>query len=58
MNENEMFEDVRRICYAVGISVDKVAKKYGQDQNNVLELFMETMKKIQDGMKEKANKER
>ena len=49
-------EDVRKLCNATGLSIDMIAKKYGQNQNNVLALYMEVMKKIQDGLKNKEER--
>ena len=55
-NNEAMFEDVRKLCNATGLSIDMIAKKYGQNQNNVLALYMEVMKKIQDGLKNKEER--
>ena len=47
-----MTEDIKKLCEAVGMSVDIIAKKYNVNQDNVLELFMQTMKQIQEKIKE------
>lgn len=48
-----MTEDIKKLCIAVGMSVDMIAKKYNVNQDKVLELFMQTMKQIQEKIKEK-----
>lgn len=47
-----MEEDIKKLCMAVGMSIDRIAKKYGYNQDKLLELFMQTMKQIQQNMKE------
>ena len=47
-----MTEDIKKLCEAVGMSVDMIAKKYGVNQDMVLELFMQTMRQIQEKIKE------
>ena len=46
-----MIEDIKKLCKAVGMSVDMIAKKYNVNQDNVLELFMQVMKQIQEERK-------
>ena len=46
-----MTEDIKKLCQAVGMSVDMIAKKYNVKQDNVLELFIKTIKQIQTEMK-------
>lgn len=50
-----MTEDIKKLCQAVGISVDMIAKMYNINQDKVLELFMQTMKQIQEKLKEQSN---
>ena len=45
MNE-EYFEQVRNLCKACGLSIDKIAKQFNINQNLVAKLFMATMQKI------------
>ena len=47
MNE-EYFEQVRNLCKACGLSIDKIAKQFGIRQKLVAKLFMETMQTILD----------
>ena len=49
-----MEEDIKKLCMAVGMSIDRIAKKYGYNQDKLLELFMQTMKQIQQNMKEQV----
>ena len=51
MNENaetqqEYFEQIRKLCKACGLSIDKIAKQFNINQNLVAKLFMETMQTI------------
>ena len=50
-NNEAMFEDISKLCNDTGLSINMIAKKYGQNQNNVLALYMETMKLIQNILK-------
>lgn len=52
--EISMEEDIKKLCMAVGMSIDRIAKKYGYNQDKLLELFMQTMKQIQQNMKEQV----
>lgn len=45
MNE-EYFEQIRKLCKACGLSIDKIAKQFNINQNLVAKLFMETMQII------------
>ena len=45
MNE-EYFEQIRNLCKACGLSIDKIAKQFNINQNLVAKLFMETMQTI------------
>ena len=51
MENSEMFEDIRALCRCTGMAIDKIAKKYNQNQDNVAELYMQVMKRILDSMK-------
>ena len=46
-----MTEDIKKLCQAVGMSVDMIAKKHNVKQDDVLELFIQTIKQIQTEMK-------
>ena len=50
--ESRMTEDIKKLCKAVGMSVDMIARKYNVNQDMVLELFMQAIKKIQKKVKE------
>lgn len=48
MNEGKMwdaeyFEQIRNLCKACGLSIDKIARQFNINQNLVAKLFMETM---------------
>ena len=45
MNE-EYFEQIRNLCKACGLAIDKIAKQFNMNQNSVAKLFMETMQTI------------
>ena len=38
-----MTEDIKKLCIAVGVSVDMIAKKYNVEQDNVMELFIQVI---------------
>lgn len=46
--DKEYFEQVRNLCKACGLSIDKIAKQFSIRQKLVAKLFMETMQKILD----------
>ncbi len=46
--DKEYFEQIRNLCKACGLSIDKIAKQFGIRQKLVAELFMETMQTILD----------
>lgn len=48
----EITVEIKKLCKAVGMSVDIIAKKYNVSQDKILELFMQTMKQIQNKIKE------
>ena len=47
-----MTEDIKKLCIAVGVSVDMIAKKYNVKQDDVMELFIQTIQQVQRKMKE------
>ena len=49
MNE-EYFEQIRNLCKACGLSIDKIARQFNINQNLVAKLFMETMQTILDNI--------
>ena len=46
-----MTEDIKKLCIAVGVSVDMIAKKHNVEQDYVLELFIQTIQRVQKEMK-------
>ena len=46
MWDAEYFEQVRNLCKACGLSIDKIARQFNINQNLVAKLFMETMQII------------
>lgn len=47
MNE-EYFEQIRNLCKACGLSIDKIARQFNINQILVAKLFIVTMQKILD----------
>lgn len=45
MNE-EYFKQIKKLCLACGMSIDRIAKQFNINQNLVAKLFMETMNTI------------
>ena len=45
MNE-EYFEQIRNLCKACGMSIDRIARQFNINQNLVAKLFMETMQSV------------
>lgn len=43
--------DIKKLCLAVGTSVDLIAKKYNVNQDMVLDLFVQTIKQVQEKVK-------
>ena len=43
---DEYFEQVKNLCKACGLSIDKIARQFNIKQNLVAKLFMETMQII------------
>lgn len=56
MNE-EYFEQIKNLCKACGLSIDKIAKQFNVNQNLVAKLFMETMQAILDNIEKGNNNE-
>ena len=48
----EYFEQIRNLCKACGIAIDRIAKRFNINQNLVAKLFMETMQTILNGVKD------
>ena len=46
MWDEEYFEQVRNLCKACGLAIDKIARQFNIRQNLVAKLFMETMQTI------------
>ena len=47
-DNEEYYEQIRNLCKACGLSIDKIAKQFNINQNLVAKLFMETMQTILD----------
>ena len=47
MNE-EYYEQIRNLCKACGLSIEKIARQFNINQNLVAKLFMETMQTVLD----------
>ena len=46
----EYFEQIRNLCKACGLSIDKIAKQFNINQILVAKLFMATMQTILDNV--------
>lgn len=44
--KDEYFEQIRNLCKACGLAIDKIARQFNISQNLVAKLFMETMQTI------------
>ena len=44
--EKEYFEQIRNLCKACGLAIDKIAKQFNIKQNLVADLFLQTFQKI------------
>lgn len=53
MNKELMFHEIKELCKANGLAIDKIANDTGINQNYVAELFMQTMRMILNNMKGK-----
>lgn len=45
-DEEEYFEQIRNLCNACGLAIDKIAKEFNIKQNLVAGLFIQTFQKI------------
>lgn len=43
---DEYFEQIKNLCKACGLAIDKIAKQFNIKQNLVAKLFIETMQTI------------
>lgn len=43
---DEYFEQIKNLCKACGLAIDKIAKQFNIKQNLVAKFFMETMQTI------------
>ena len=44
--EKEYFEQIKKLCKACGLSVDRIARQFNINQNLVAELFIQTFQTI------------
>lgn len=44
--KDDYFEQIKNLCKACGLAIDKIAKQFNIKQNLVAKLFMETMQTI------------
>lgn len=44
--DKEYFEQIRNLCKACGLSIDKISRQFNIKQNLVAKLFMKTMQTI------------
>ena len=51
MNKELMFHEIKELCKANGLAIDKIANDTGINQNYVAEMFMQTMRMILDNMR-------
>lgn len=42
----EYFEQIRNLCKACGLAIDKIARQFNVNQNLVAKLFVETMQAV------------
>jgi transcriptional regulator with XRE-family HTH domain len=45
---DEYFEQIKNLCKACGLAIDKIARQFNISQNLVAKLFMETMQIVLD----------
>ena len=50
MNEELMFDEIRKLCLANGAAIDRIANDCNINQDLVAKMFMETMKLILNKM--------
>lgn len=48
---DEYFEQIKNLCKACGLAIDKIAKQFNIKQNLVADLFLQTFQKIIKEMK-------
>ena len=44
--EKEYVEQIKKLCVACGLSVDRIAKQFNINQNLVAELFIQTFQRV------------
>ena len=44
--KDEYFEQIKNLCKACGLAIDKIARQFNIKQNLVAKLFMETMQAV------------
>lgn len=54
MDETKMFDEVRQLCLANGLAIDRIAHDCNINQNLVAKFFMEVMQKILDDVDNKV----
>lgn len=57
MDEELMFEELRKLTWNCGIEIDRIAKETNINQWYITDLFMNIMSSIFDKMREGNNKE-
>ncbi len=55
MNEELMFEELRKLTWNCGIEIDRIAKETNINQWAITDLFMNIMQSIFDKMREGEN---
>lgn len=58
MNEELMFEELRKLTWNCGIEIDRIAKETNINQWYITDLFMNIMQSIFDKMREGESDER
>lgn len=56
MNEELMFEELRKLTWNCGIEIDRIAKETNINQWVITDLFMNIMQSIFDKMQEGENR--
>ena len=57
MNEELMFDEVRKLCMANGLAIDKIAKDCNIRHDLVAKFFMKVMQSILDKVDETLHQE-
>lgn len=52
---DEYFEQIKNLCKACGLSIEKIARQFNINQDLVAKLFMETMQTILSEVSENGN---